>query len=32
MNAVATKHEVVSEEKWIEARKALLAQEKEFTR
>jgi predicted dithiol-disulfide oxidoreductase (DUF899 family) len=32
MNAVATKHEVVSKEKWIEARKALLAQEKEFTR
>jgi predicted dithiol-disulfide oxidoreductase (DUF899 family) len=32
MTAVETGHEVVSQEKWIEARKALLAKEKEFTR
>jgi predicted dithiol-disulfide oxidoreductase (DUF899 family) len=32
MNAVATKHEVVSELKWVEARKALLVEEKELTR
>jgi predicted dithiol-disulfide oxidoreductase (DUF899 family) len=32
MNAVAVSHEVVSREKWTEARKALLAKEKELTR
>ena len=32
MNAVDTKNEVVSQETWIEARKALLAKEKEATR
>jgi predicted dithiol-disulfide oxidoreductase (DUF899 family) len=32
MTAVETGHEVVSQEKWIEARKALLAKEKELTR
>src|SRR2546421_6519811 len=32
MTAVAVSHEVVSREKWTEARKALLAKEKEFTR
>ena len=32
MNAVDVKHEVVSKEKWVEARRALLAKEKEFTR
>jgi predicted dithiol-disulfide oxidoreductase (DUF899 family) len=32
MTAVETGHDVVSQEKWIEARKALLAKEKEFTR
>jgi predicted dithiol-disulfide oxidoreductase (DUF899 family) len=32
MNATAVAHQVVSKEKWLEARKALLAKEKEFTR
>src|SRR4051794_2990854 len=32
MTAASVSHEVVSKEKWIEARKALLAKEKEFTR
>jgi predicted dithiol-disulfide oxidoreductase (DUF899 family) len=32
MTAVETGHEVVSQEKWLEARKALLAKEKELTR
>jgi predicted dithiol-disulfide oxidoreductase (DUF899 family) len=32
MNAVAVSHEVVSREKWTEARKALVAREKELTR
>jgi len=32
MTAVETGHQVVSQEKWIEARKALLAKEKELTR
>ncbi len=32
MTPVSTNHEVVSKEKWTEARKALLAKEKEFTR
>ncbi len=32
MNAVDTSHEVVSEQTWIEARKALLVKEKEATR
>jgi predicted dithiol-disulfide oxidoreductase (DUF899 family) len=32
MTAVETGHQVVSQEKWIEARKALLAKEKEVTR
>jgi predicted dithiol-disulfide oxidoreductase (DUF899 family) len=32
MNTVSTVHEVVSNAKWIEARKAFLAKEKEFTR
>ena len=29
---MATRHKVVTKERWIEARKKLLAQEKEFTR
>ncbi len=32
MNAIDTNHEVVSQETWIEARKALLAKEKDATR
>ena len=32
MTATETSHEVVSKEQWLEARKALLAREKEFTR
>jgi predicted dithiol-disulfide oxidoreductase (DUF899 family) len=32
MNVVDVSHEVVSREKWTEARKALLAREKEFTK
>src|SRR5260370_41275936 len=32
MNAVDVSHEVVSKEKWTEARKTLLASEKELTR
>ena len=32
MSAIDLSHEVVSREKWTEARKALLAKEKEFTR
>lgn len=32
MTATASAHEVVSKEQWVEARKALLAREKEFTR
>jgi predicted dithiol-disulfide oxidoreductase (DUF899 family) len=32
MNVVDLSHEVVSKEKWTEARKALLASEKELTR
>jgi predicted dithiol-disulfide oxidoreductase (DUF899 family) len=32
MTGTAVKHEVISNEQWIEARKALLAKEKEFTR
>ena len=32
MTQVGTNHQVVSNEKWTEARKALLAKEKEFTR
>ena len=32
MTATDVKHEIVSREQWLEARKALLAKEKEFTR
>ena len=32
MNSIDVKHKVVSEEEWLDARKALLAEEKEFTR
>ena len=32
MNTIAEKHAVVSKDQWTEARKALLAKEKEFTR